>query len=403
MLRRLIPRKLKYLVRFFEYTYYKVKYSKIRCHKNNGIYYVCWGSTYPQAVHVAPIQKIIGGTIVVTSKDGQRWLRKRKIESILIENLETETAWHFNPSKKAKKTWNFLNEKAKFIVATDVFYQADRLKAQTLFVTHGSGGLKSEIFWARKEPKETIDLYDFILGADKINNMYLAKLVKNKTKILPFDIARNTQLIFRNQLFNILYKILALKKIGSRKVIGKRVIAYMPTYYVDNTLNDTGIEMLNKINDKYTVIFWPHPQTDWTIIEQYKKLAKEKSNIIIGQELPKFRLEDVYSAASLIIVDPATSVVSDLMLSRKKVIFSYGKGDKSHESVLNNPFRGVSATSYAVNYQTTDYINEIIKKSLRQRKSKNAYDDFINQVFYNPTGNSAIEISKFIINKIEGN
>jgi CDP-glycerol glycerophosphotransferase (TagB/SpsB family) len=359
-------------------------------------------------MHAAPLYEIIGGTVITVSQEvRKKIIEKYHVKCMAVDDVKINNISTFD-SHELSKTFDFLNKKAKVVVFYDLIDLDGQLKDSSIFLQHGVSVGKAEAFWENGRRLDYVKQMIIVSSVDRYNRTIMVRTGVPEDRLIDITIARTTELIQKTRLFKSLNTSRARKKLGLH---GRRkIIAYMPSYWSKTSVTSTGLNLVKNISDKYTIIFWPHPQTTPDVLNQYDRIAEERSNVVIGQKVAGIDIMDVYSAADFFFSDPPTSVISDMILAHKPIVFCRGKGDDGYgnneeSDVLHGALQSVVSTSLSLDYPTSlreDIIDEVCRRVYKIGFDKKIYDNFINGVFYNTTGSAAVRTAQCVLRLMRG-
>ena len=393
----LAPKRLLFFLRYIQYKYCEIKYRKIRNNKDNGIYYFI-PEVPGHFMHAAPLYRLVGGTVITVSKKNKQEIAKKyHVKCIAIDDVVVSDVKNFDATAIAK-TFKYLNKHAKVVIFYDLMDLKGQLTSPSIFLHHGVSLGKAELFWSDKRRIEYVKQLDYISSVDQLSHEIMIRDGVPKDKMLNLTIARTTEIIQRAVLFRTRAARVVCKKLNIKR--GHKVIVYMTSYWSQNSLEDTGLNLAKYINDEYILIFWPHPQTDRKYLKKYEEIAKERGNIIIGQKLMDLDIMDLYVVSNLFIADSPTSVVSDMILAQKPIVFAYGDGENATIPGSPEPLENVISSSLRLDYSASRYktvVNNIIDRALKAGFDRKAYWHFINSTFYNTTGVAAVRTAQYVV------
>lgn len=404
---KIIPRKVIFFASYLQYVFYKKRKTSLRRQHDNGIYYFI-----PQVpehfMHAELLHKTIGGTVITVSNKNKKIIEEKyDVKCVSVDDIEINNIMRFD-SKKILKTFDYLNKNAKVVICYDLIDFGGMLHVPSIFLQHGVSVGKADAFWSTGNRLDLVKQFSAVSSVDHYTHDILLKSGVDSEKLANITITRTSEIVQKCRLFKIINKKKARNKIGLN--IKQKVIVYMPSYWSKTSVSSTGLELLKNIDKEYTIIFWPHPQTDASLLAKYDNLAKERQNIIIGQKIKNLTITDLYAIADSFFSDPPTSVVSDIILAHKPIVFcrgygndGYGNNDETDD--LHIALKGVVSTalelSYVASYDST-IINRICERAIKIGIDKKAYDNYINSVFYNTTGKAVVKTAEIIMTLMKG-
>ena len=330
----------------------------LRENNQNGVYYFL-GNFYQHIQHVMPLYKIIGGTVIVISQKAKNEVEKYGVKCICIDD---EPDMWLDIDTKIIKTIEFLNENAKAVMIFDAFYwQGVLIEAPTLWLAHGVG-TKGAV-WDKQRFAELNKLTKISsLGEDTLRNFMGQIDAKRLVKLNP---VRCDEVCMVSQKTKDDIETIR-KKLGIDAISNhQKIVAYMPTYWGPTSVMDTGIEIAKNIPDDTILLLWPHPQTPDEIIAKYRSAAKNKKNIILAQNIHDVAIMDIYTVADKFISDHTTSVITDLMLTGKPIIFAFGSGEYRDTTIEASPLRLLVHHSPQILYDNIADISKILEEKPR--------------------------------------
>jgi len=391
-----LPRRIVYWLSYFQYVWLKMRLRALRNDRSSGIIYFI-PEVPGHFMHAAPLYKLIGGTVVTASKKNKKEImEKYQVECVAVDDVAISDVRNFKSDVLAK-TFEYINKHAKVAIFYDLMDIGGRLSVPSIFLHHGVSLGKVRAFWEGESRIRYVKQLDYIANGDQFSHEIMLKRGVPEAKLLDLTIARTTEIIQKTVLFRWRNARKARRKLGVGR--SRKIIVYMPSYWSKNSLEDTGLNLLRQIDEKYTLIFWPHPQTDRKIVQKYEEIAKRRSNIIIGQRVKGLDILDLYAVADLFVADPPTSVVSDMILANKPVVFAYGGGENATIADLPWPLEMVVSSALRLDCAASyhrEVVNNIVGRALRVGLDKRAYRSFIDAVFYNTTGSAAVRTAQYI-------
>lgn len=371
--------------------------------KGNVYYFL--GNFHQHISHALPLYRKIGGTIIVMSKRAEQELKKNK--DIRVRCIEDKPKFwlHINEVEEnnISKTIDFLNSNADIVIFYDAFYWGDdimHLSVPTIFLGHGNGSSKTVLQKDQEDDRWGKQLNNMTkvasLGRDT-ERMFLRQGVK-KEKLIRTNTVRTDEII--NKLRNKSIRKTIQDNIGLDAT--KKTIAYMPTYWGPTSVMDMGFDIVKNIPDKYNLLFWPHPQTPKEILDKYRQLAEQRSSVCFVQDDPRIEISDVYCVADAFIVDHTTSVVSDIMITKKPIVYSFGVGKNYDYTIKDSPIRFAVEHSWHINSENISNLEAILVNVLTPRyhlKQQILNRIFIRQFVWLPHG-GAMRRTIRVINKL---
>lgn len=369
----------------------------------NGIYYFL-GNITSHITHAIPLHKELGGTFVVTSNKARKQIEE--LYNVPVINIDNKPYKIMKPGRRPKliheyltldrslkKTYKYLNSNARVII----FYELFELekpewlsRPKKVFLTHGNM-LKN---YMTMHPKrlDIVKDYDYMAALGPYMKQQFINDGIDPDKLLDIGIARTDDVVKNKGKVTISPALQSSLGDNSSKVI----VSYMPTFWGDSSIYNTGFGIVRNFPEDLTLIFRPHPQTPQKILKKYNQLIKHRDNIIYLPESnnKKITLVDILNASSVIIGD-ASSVTLEAILTQKPIIFAHdkpnGKGLNIYKSI-----KSIIDVSEEVNSDNAIELPEIINRSLNRNIDKNIWLEAISLNFYNSDGNSVSEIKKSI-------
>lgn len=336
---------------------------------NNNIYYFL-GNFSQHISHVLPLYRDIGGTVVVVSRKTEKELSRYSGIKVLCIDDKPRFWLNINRSKDndISKTINYLNKFADIVVLYDAFYwEAEdmRVLKPTIFLGHGNGSSKTVLQRLNNDGRWGKQLNNMTkvssLGRDT-ERMFIDNGV-SRDKLVRLNTVRTDEII--EKLHDKLSKESAQKTLKLNTSL--RTVAYMPTYWGPTSVMDVGILIMRNISDEYNLLFWPHPQTPKEVLSEYCKIASGRKNVFLPQGNKHIEISDIYNVADIFIVDHTTSVVSDIMITKKPVIYSFGSGDYRDYTLDKSPIRFAVNHSWNLNENNVGDIDNILFNTMTLR------------------------------------
>lgn len=366
----------------------KKKVRELKASESNGIYYFL-GNIPQHITHVLPLYSLIGGTVVVTSKAAADLLSAHNVRTLLIDEapdlfLELDT--------KISKTINFLNDNAKVVLLYEIFtFDGIRFDVPTIMLSHG---IAIKDYWTNHKIESLIQNYSFIATLGP----FLKDLMKDRGvpnhMLIDVGLARNDLIIEKWARYSRKDFIRSLPNYR-----GQPIVCYMPTYWGASSVFDTGLEIINNISEEYYLLFKPHPQTPEETLSNYKHVIAAKNNLHYLSE-SEADLLSLYKYTDAVIGD-LSSVVADVILAKKPIVFAYGGGGYQQDPSVYWPLREVHATSLRISPGEGECVNLILHATLNRRSSIGKYYRLTsNRLFFNLEGDSRQGLLQFMINEL---
>lgn len=357
---------------------------------NGGIYYFL-GNITSHVLHALPLYHQLGGTFVVLSKKAEKELLAYDIPVVRLQN---SPRLKLKINNKAIKTCTWLEEKAATVIFYELFdfsEESKLSKPKTFFLTHGNM-LKDYMGQNNRVPIINSQ-YDYIAGiGPQTKAMFIEKGVK-KEKILDVGIARTDSVLRANTKV----EKSKLEKYGYEP--GQKIVSYMPTYWGDSSVYDTGLDIIESIGPDYFLLVRLHPQTKKSLVRKYRKACKNKPNVLLtsdGNTQSDLDLLALFGYSDAIIGD-LSSVMLEAMLLKIPLIFAYGNGRHRQNKSNYMAIKDIVDYSESIDSPHHTEINEILQRSLDRGVDKSLWNNAKKRMFYSYEGQAAKMIAKTIL------
>lgn len=338
-----------------------------------------------QMSHGIDLYHKIGGECIVTTKDAKIFCEEKGLKTIMLDDFAEQTI--LSDCSLLKKTIKFLNEQEGVIFFFDTFKIINNIKSlKKIMLFHGNS-LKDQ--WFEEWKIEYINNCDYITSIGPNWEKVMISKGINEKNIIRIGQTRCDAII--NPKENSSSKDIVNGMTNSQ---GKKIVAYMPTWYGPTSVEIVGKKIIEFISNDYILLFKPHPETPKNIIDEYELLISKKQNIIhVAENRYKgFDLTTLLLISDIFIVG-FSSVLIDCLLVNKPIIFA---SDESSELTINKfePIKDVFDHCSKLTVKNVNVLNEIIEESsvdtIKWEKSKK-------NIFFNLNGDSIETLKQFLI------
>ncbi len=371
----------------------------------DGIYFFL-GNISSHILHALPLWKELGGTFVVTSKQTEKDILKYNVPTARVDDVPyiwTKPGKH--PKRvheyivfgtKLKKTYNLLNTHAKVIIFYELFeleHPEWLTKPKKIFLTHGNM-LKSYMTMYPKR-LESIVHYDYMTALSPyMKEKFIANGIP-KEKLIDVGIARTDELV--NALDQ---KERTRQKLSKKLAINSKqpIILYAPTFWGDSSIHHTGLEILEYIDNTFTLLFRPHPQTPKTILKKYRKIIENRSNIHLVDHTSDISPTELLVLSDATIID-RSSITLEALLTNTPIIFAYDSNTQEETPDYESIEEIVNYSQKILRGDRTR-INNKIKSAIQNGIDQNTWNRIRNQVWFYPSGGSTKAIQNFVVSQL---
>lgn len=383
--------------------------TRMQTDKDNGIYYFI-GHITPHILHVLPLYKGIGGTVVVTSKKAKAELEKRyDIPVLCIDNADTRFRKNVDRIRPrlglpprglqlggpVRKTFQYLEKRAKVVIFYELFEFTEHTalkKPKTIFLAHGSALKDFMSMYPRR--KEIVKSYDYMAGlGPAVKQGFIDNKSVDAAKLVDIGVARTDEL-------HAIKKQKALREKIAKEVgfdPRKKIVGYFTTFWGPSSIYNTAKEILKNVDEDYVVLFQLHPQVPKKIRREYEEIIANKPNVYFAYEstYPSLTLPAILGVSDLLLGDVSSMVLEELLMD-KPMIFCYDVGEHRQSDSDYKNIREVVDWSEHIDMDNADKTNKIfaraLKKGINPKIWKKAKDDN----FYDHNGTSVQAMAKFI-------
>lgn len=377
----------RYLLDTYKKTTRQQRFRRLQYNAKNGVFYFL-GNIPQHITHVLPLYELIGGTVIVTSKDAVDALRPYNIS---VTHIDDVPELFLELDQKIQKTINYLNQNAKIVFVYETFVFSDiKLTAPTIMLSHG---VPLKDYWVDWKIKTVVQNYTYIATLGPFMKQQLIERGVPEDMFIDIGLSRNDSIINREAKYN---KREFLKLLPDYK--GQPIVCYMPTYWGATSVFDTGFEILNNISDNHYLIFKPHPQTPLETLKKYRQIISQMHH---AQYIPEEKVDllSLYKYTDVIIGD-MSSVIADAILADKPIIFAYGGDKNQQDKQLYHPIREIQTTSFSISAEQGDCIDLVIDAARHEKYAKKrAYRLVKERLFFNLNGDARDGLVEFIIDK----
>lgn len=373
---------------------------------DNGVYFFL-GNISSHILHALPLWQKLGGTFVVTSKQTQEDIRKYNVPVVIIDDVPYR--WmklgkrpkriheYLMLDAKLKKTYDFLNTHAKIVI----FYELFELKhpewlthPKKIFLTHGNM-LKS---YMTSHPKrlKSITHYDFMAA---LSPYMKAKFIADGVpaeKLVDIGIARTDELLGSLDRKPSIHRQVTEKLALDSK---KPIILYAPTFWGESSIYHTGLEILEYIDDTFTLLFRPHPQTPKSILNKYQKIMKRRNNVRFIDHTIDIPLTDLLISSDAIIID-RSSVALEALLTDTPIIFAYDSSSQEETSDYES-IQEIVDYSQEILLGDKERVNKTIESAVCNGIDQALWNDVRSRVWFQPAGGATDAIKAFVTSQID--
>lgn len=370
--------------------------------EDNGVYYFL-GNITSHILHALPLHKELGGTFVVLSQKTKREVERYGVPVIAIDNKPyawRRFGWRLKPishyleiGSDLKKTTDFLNDHAKVVLFYELYDFAEPVrltKPQTVFLTHGNM-LKD--YMASNDRIRTFEQYDYMAAlGPRLKHQFIERDGIPTGKLIDLGIARTDQIYdLRNQKPNTDL----LHQLGLDPA--RPVIAYLPTFWGASSVYHTGLEIVRNFPANYSLIVRPHPQTPRELLWKYRRLCRDRPNVVLAPEGKFYQLGllDVFAISSAIIGD-ISSVMLEAILLDKPLLFAYDKSEYAQGQQDYQAIADVAQYSQAITPGTTPQLPTIIQTALQRGIDPIVWSQTKDAMFFHHDGTSIKTITTFV-------
>lgn len=367
----------------------------------NGIYYFL-GNITNHILHALPLQKVLGGTFVVTSERARQELVRYNIPVVCIDNRPFR--WqkvgrrpqpiheYIVMDHKLKKTYDFLNTHARVVIFYELFdiQHPDWLnKPKKIFLPHGNM-LKSYMTMHPQRLKNIMQ-FDYMAALSPyMRQKFIADGVPEE-KLVDISIARADEL--RDAIKHpesIRQQTASALAIDTRKPI----VLYTPTFWGDSSIYHTGLELVKNISDDYALLFRPHPQTPKRLLKKYLRIIKQRDNIHLIDTSSNISLAHLLIASDVIVVD-RSSIVLEALLTDTPLVFAYD----TYEPVATSDYESIADVvtySQKLTRGSNAHTNEILHTALHKGVNKTIWNNTRQTVWFHHKDSAVKAIVRFI-------
>ncbi|HEY0965191.1 MAG TPA: CDP-glycerol glycerophosphotransferase family protein, partial [Candidatus Saccharimonadales bacterium] len=344
---------------------------------------------------------------VVTSKQTEQDIRKYDVPVVRVDNVPYR--WmklgkrpkrlheYLILDAKLKKTYDFLNTHAKVVLFYELFelkYPEWLTKPKKVFLTHGNM-LKS---YMTSHPKrlENIAHYDYMAA---LSPYMKAKFITEgvpSDKLVDIGIARTDEL-----LASLSKKSFVRQQVTQKLALNpkKPIILYAPTFWGESSIHHTGLEILEYIDDSFTLLFRPHPQTPGSILKKYQKIIKSRNNIHLIDHTVDTSLTDLLVSSDATIID-RSSIALEALLTDTPIVFAYDSS-KQEETSDYESIKEIVDYSQKILLGDKARVNETIKSAIYDGIKPAIWNNVRKRVWFQPNGGATEAIKTFITSQID--
>ncbi len=362
----------------------------------NGIYYFL-GNITSHALHLIPLHKLVGGTVVVLSEKAKKEIEKTYHLPVLC--LQDAPDANLEINSQHAETFKYLEENAKQIIFYEIFKFNDRSlvpkKPVTFFLTHGN--MLKNYMGDQTQREKSVKDYDYIAGLGPfMKNKFMSENKIPENKILDIGVARTDDIL--NGESQTQRKVETLNKLRRNGLTDKQtVVSYMPTYWGDSSVYNTGLKVVWNIKKEHFLIVRLHPQTKKVLQIIYKALSMLKKNVLFvpnGNKLG-ISLEDIYAISDVIIGD-VSSVMFEAILLKKPLLFAYGSGTHRQDESTYDAISTIVSNSGEINEKNVGRISSIISESVSNKIDNKIWDKTIGETFFLCGGKCTEKIAELV-------
>lgn len=368
-----------------------------------GVYYFL-GNITSHILHALPLYEELGGTFVVLSKKARDELKEKYGVKVIAVNDKPRQWTRFSPlvakpyanyvriGKDLKATSDYLNKHAKVVIFYEPFDFAPELRLtrpKTVFLTHG---FMLKDYMTKSNRLEIIKQYDYMAAIGPyLKQKFISEYSINPKKLVDIGIARTDVIGAKRQKMIVSKSLVAQTGIAPKK----RIIVYAPTFWGPSSVDNSGLNFVRNFPEDYTLFFRPHPQTPKKILEKYRRLIKDRPNIVYAPEgrYTSATLENLLLACSVIVGD-LSSVMIEAILIEKPLVFMSCNGVTDYSAIQE-----IYDYSQKVDLNTVD-IKSVIDLAIKTGVDRSVWSANQRNNFFNFAGDSTKAIAGFIRNLI---
>jgi CDP-glycerol glycerophosphotransferase (TagB/SpsB family) len=367
---------------------------------DNGIYYFL-GNITSHILHALPLHKELGGTFVVLSKRAKREVEKYGVPVIAIDNKPyrwQRFGWRIKPvyhylkiDESLHKTSQFLNKRARVVIFYELydFSKPVRLtKPKTIFLTHGNM-LKD--YMANNSRLLTLNQYNYMASlGPRLKKIFTECDGIDQSKLIDVGVARTDSLVKHKGTIWINPDLST--EIGIRP--DKKLVAYMPTFWGQSSIYDSGLHLIKNFPERYTLIFRPHPQTPRSLLRKYQHIIRSKPNVIYAPEglYQAATLENLFAASSVIVGDISSVMLEAILVNKPLIFMELGTGSLP---TAYDAIKEVVEFSQKIGLDTND-VGSVIDHSIERGVDGALWLQCQRNNFFNFDGDSTKAIAGFI-------
>ena len=367
---------------------------------DTGIYYFL-GNITSHILHALPLHKELGGTFVVLSEKAKQEVEKYGVPVICIDNKPwrwQRFGWRLKPvhhyleiDESLRKTSQFLNVRAKVVIFYELydFSTSVRItKPKTIFLTHGNM-LKD--YMANNNRLITLNQYHYMASlGPRLKKIFIEHDGIDPAKLVDVGVARTDNLVKNRGIVWIDPGLSAETGIDSKK----KIITYVPTFWGQSSVYDSGLHLIKNFPERYVLIFRPHPQTPPSLLRKYLHIIRSKPNVIYAPEglYQSATLENILAASSVVVGDISSVMLEAILINKPLIFMKLGNGSlpSAYDAIEE-----VVEISQKLGLDTYD-VGRVIDRSIERGIDDGLWLQYQRNNFFNFDGDSTKAIADFI-------
>ena len=365
----------------------------------DGVYHFL-GNITSHVVHALPLQRELGGEIVVLSEQARQALAWVDAPVRAIDDLPrrwrrtgrrfTRTDQYLHVPRAARATTRFLEEHARVVLFYELFDFAPAVRLRrprTVFLSHG---VSIKPYLSGRGRLQLLRECDFVAALGPHNRNVLLKSGLEPHRLVNLGLARTDEVVARRGTRTLSPELARL--LGPHD--SAKVFAYLPTFWGASSVGTVGLRIVSEMSPEHALLVRLHPQTPPELVDRYRALVRSRPHVQLLQgDAPGLGLLDVLVGADAVIGE-LSSVMLEAILLDKPLLFAV---DDDSLDILRgeHPLRAVVEHSTLVRQDFRDLgrtLHQAVDRGIDCGVWRNAADE----MFYDADGTSVRHISDFV-------
>jgi hypothetical protein len=367
--------------------------------RGDGVYYFL-GNITSHVVHALPLQRLLGGEIVVLSEQARQALAWVDAPVIAIDDLPqrwrrtgrrfTRTDQYLHVPRAARATTQFLEERARVVLFYELFDFAPAVRLQqprTVFLSHGA---PIKPYYSGRDRIRLLREYDHVAALGPHNKQFLLEAGVEPDRVVDLGLARTDEVVARRGPRRFSPEIARLLGPHDRE----KVFAYLPTFWGLSSVGTVGLRIVTEIPSDHVLLVRLHPQTPPDLVERYRELVRSRPRVFLLEgDAPGLGLLDILVGADAVIGE-LSSVMLEALLLDKPLLFAVD--DDSLEILRGVPPLRAVVDHATLLRQDSPHVGQLLAQAIERGIDQGAWSRAMREMFYDADGTSVRHIAEFV-------